>query len=63
LEEDGALELLVGIRDLVPGTARRIPFGDDHRCMWNADTEAGVAYLALPDDIAGFQMRSFYRVR
>ena len=56
LEQDGALELLEGIRDLVAGAAGGVPLGDDAARVRNADAEIRRSYLAFPDDIALFHV-------
>ena len=56
LEQDGALELLEGIRDLVAGAAGSVPLRDDAARVRHADAEIRRSYLAFPDDIALFHV-------
>jgi hypothetical protein len=56
LEEDGALELLEGIRDLMTGATRGVPLGDDAARVRHTDAQIRRSYLAFPDDIALFHV-------
>lgn len=52
LEQHRALEFLYRVGDLVPRPPRRIPLGDDHLGMRDADAQRRLSDLSFPDDIS-----------
>jgi hypothetical protein len=62
LEKHRALELLEGVRDLVPRASGGIPLGDDHRGVGNADAQRRIADLSFPDHIARFHRYTSHRI-